>query len=190
MINQLAGKKIPIEILNPPLGEPVSITKERARNNIRFYEIGTKYSKISFFDIKGLSQLHYSKEHEQEMKKLYESLSEKDRRRYAAVEAKKLGHGGISYICSLFLCDDKTVKKGMKELEDEASLAQCRIRRPGGGRKKLTAKMKELDRAFQEVLEGHTAGDPMDEQVKWTKLSCSEIAKGLKKRISGESQYC
>jgi hypothetical protein len=46
--------------------------------------------------------LHYSKEHEQEMKKLYESLLEKDRRRYAAVEAKKLGHGGISYICSLF----------------------------------------------------------------------------------------
>jgi hypothetical protein len=49
------------------------------------------------------------------MKKLYSSLSEKDRRRYAAVEAKKLGYGGISYICSLFLCDDKTVKKGMRE---------------------------------------------------------------------------
>lgn len=40
----------------------------------------------------------YTEEHEQEMTSLYDSLSEKDRRRYAAVEAKKLGHGGIKYI--------------------------------------------------------------------------------------------
>lgn len=128
--------------------------------------------------------MHYSKEHEQEMKKLYGSLSEKDRRRYAAVEAKKLGHGGICYICSLFLCDDKTVKKGMRELEGEDSLAQSGIRKPGGGRKKLTTKLKGLDQAFYEILKGHTAGDPMDEKVKWTKLSNSDIVKGLKKKDS------
>ena len=67
------------------------------------------------------------------MKRLYDSLSEKDRRRYAAVEAKKLGYGGISYICSLFLCDDKTVKKGMRELENEQCLSQTGIRKEGGG---------------------------------------------------------
>ncbi len=40
----------------------------------------------------------YSKEIESEMVKLYNSLSEKDKQRYAAIEAKKLGHGGIKYI--------------------------------------------------------------------------------------------
>lgn len=39
----------------------------------------------------------YSDEIEKDMQSLYESLSEKDRRRYAAIEAKKLGHGGIVY---------------------------------------------------------------------------------------------
>lgn len=126
--------------------------------------------------------MHYSKEHEQEMKKLYDSLSEKDRRRYAAVEAKKVGYGGINYISSLFLCDDKTIKKGMRELEDEECLAQAGIRKPGGGRKKLIEKLGSIDQAFHEVLKEHTAGDPMNEKVKWTTLSRSEIAKALKKK--------
>ena len=56
-----------------------------------------------------LIAMQYSEEHEQEMIRLYGSLSEKDRRRYAAIEAKKLGHGGISYVSYLFGCDDKTV---------------------------------------------------------------------------------
>ena len=36
----------------------------------------------------------YSAHIEHHMRMLYQSLSEKDRRRYAAVEAEKLGHGG------------------------------------------------------------------------------------------------
>lgn len=38
----------------------------------------------------------YSPMVEKQMQSYYESLSEKDRRRYAAVEAKKLGYGGIN----------------------------------------------------------------------------------------------
>ena len=52
----------------------------------------------------------YSEAHEQDMISLYESLSEKDRRRYAAVEAKKLDHGGIDYVSCLFGCDYKNWK--------------------------------------------------------------------------------
>ena len=44
----------------------------------------------------------YDQEVAEQMKNLYQSLSEKDQRRYAAIEAKKLGYGGISYICRLF----------------------------------------------------------------------------------------
>jgi hypothetical protein len=44
----------------------------------------------------------YSNEIEHEMKKFYQTLSEKDKRRYAAVEARKLGHGGIVYIAGFW----------------------------------------------------------------------------------------
>ena len=43
----------------------------------------------------------YTKEVEQLMKDFFNSLSEKDKRRYAAVEAQKLGRAGITYISKL-----------------------------------------------------------------------------------------
>ena len=128
--------------------------------------------------------MHYPQEHEQEMISLYRSLSEKDRRRYAAVEARKLDHGGITYICTLFGCDAKTIRRGMRELQDEEALSQSGVRQPGGGRKKFDEKMPDIDQAFQSVLHDHTAGDPMDGKVKWTSLSRTEIAKALKKKDS------
>ena len=47
----------------------------------------------------------------------YLSLSEKDKRHYAAVEAAKLGHGGVSYIAELFGCDRQTIATGLEELK-------------------------------------------------------------------------
>jgi hypothetical protein len=42
--------------------------------------------------------VYYAERVERRMKVLFGRLSEKDRRRYAAVEADKLGHGGQQYI--------------------------------------------------------------------------------------------
>ena len=123
--------------------------------------------------------MHYTEEHEQDMTSLYESLSEKDRRRYAAIEANKLGYGGIDYICCLFGCDYKTVKKGMLDLKNEESLKQPGIRVPGGGRTKLVEAMNGIDQAFLDTLKDFTAGDPMDDKVKWTSLGKTAIAKAL-----------
>ena len=50
------------------------------------------------------------------MVNFYRSLSEKDRRRYAAVEAGKLGHGGIAYIARLFDCDPDTIRRGLADV--------------------------------------------------------------------------
>ena len=47
-----------------------------------------------------------------------DSLSEKDRRRYAALEAAKLGHGGADYIATVLGCDPKTIRHGQHELAD------------------------------------------------------------------------
>ena len=49
--------------------------------------------------------MNVSKQTEEKMILLYKSLSEKDRRRYAAIEADKYGHGGITYISSWFDCE-------------------------------------------------------------------------------------
>jgi len=120
----------------------------------------------------------YSPEIETQMRHFYQSLSEKDRRRYAAIEAKKLGYGGISYICGVLRCNDRTIARGMSELEKSLA-AEKRIRLPGGGRKSVLTTTPELEAAFQRVLENHTAGSPMDETIKWTNLSRAEIATGL-----------
>ena len=61
------------------------------------------------------------KEYDEKLENLmyshYLSLSEKDKRHYAAVEAAKLGHGGISYIAELFGCDRQTISTGLEELK-------------------------------------------------------------------------
>ena len=73
----------------------------------------------------------YSKEIERKMKQLSDWLSEKDRRRYAAVEAVKLGHGGIEYIARLLGCDPKTIRQGMQDLDQPADPAADRVRKKG-----------------------------------------------------------
>jgi hypothetical protein len=75
----------------------------------------------------------YPVDTEERMQALYRSLSEKDRRRYAAIEAEKVGHGGLSYVAKLFSCDPDTVKQGQEDLtqlpQDEA---EGRVRKKGG----------------------------------------------------------
>jgi hypothetical protein len=113
---------------------------------------------------------------EAQMQRYYQSLNEKDRRRYAAIEAVKLGYGGQAYIRRLFGCHHETLALGMAELEDETALNGERIRQVGGGRKSAFETIAGLDEAFLRVLEQHTAGSPMDETVKWTNLKRHEIA--------------
>src|SRR5215216_142350 len=113
---------------------------------------------------------------EQHMHRFYQTLSEKDRRRYAAIEALKLGYGGITYICQLFDCDYSTVVHGIADFNNETALQQPSIRRSGGGRKSAFDTTKNLDAVFLRVLSDHTAGSPMDATVKWTNLSRQEIA--------------
>ncbi|WRH68171.1 MAG: hypothetical protein RSE13_07985 [Planktothrix sp. GU0601_MAG3] len=62
--------------------------------------------------------MFYSSLIQEEMKKFYNSLSEKDKRRYAAIEAQKLGWGGISYIIKLLGCTRNTIVRGIKELKE------------------------------------------------------------------------
>jgi len=58
----------------------------------------------------------YSPAIERQMRAFYQSLRENDRRRYAAIEAQKLGHGGIEYLARILDIDPKTIRRGRREL--------------------------------------------------------------------------
>jgi hypothetical protein len=75
--------------------------------------------------------LPYPPKIEQTMKTYYHSLREKDQRRYAAVEAAKLGHGGIEYVSTLLGCDAKTVRQGLADLEQLPDVPPERSRKKG-----------------------------------------------------------
>jgi len=122
----------------------------------------------------------YPESTEELMRKFHATLSEKDRRRYAAVEAQKLGHGGITYISDVLGCAHSTITSGMQDLESLVDRSyDPRVRQSGGGRKSYEVSIPGIDDAFLDVIENNTAGDPMQEDVLWTNLSRQEIAERL-----------
>ena len=123
----------------------------------------------------------YSPEIEEQMQELYNRLSEKNRRLYAAVEALKLPYGGITYIANLFNCSHNTIQVGIRELNEVEKLAQNRDRKKGGGRKSFLEKHPDINEVFLLLLKEHTAGNPMDETQKWTNLTRANISDLLAK---------
>jgi hypothetical protein len=123
----------------------------------------------------------YPQEVEKAMKALYLSLRENDRRRYAAVEAAKLGHGGLEYVSGVLGCDPKTIRQGQRDLEElkeqdpEDIAPSQRVRKKGGGRKPYLDTIPELRQELHSVLEDHTAGSPMQSEIIWTDLTPKEI---------------
>jgi len=118
----------------------------------------------------------YSEEIASQMQELYRRLPERNRRLYAGIEALKLPYGGIRYIADLFSCSRDTVKRGLKELRQEETLSQNRNRKAGGGRTPVLEKHPDIHGVFLDLLKEHTAGDPLDEKIKWTDLTRAEIS--------------
>jgi hypothetical protein len=81
----------------------------------------------------------YAAEIEAKMQRFFGWLSEKDRRRYAAIEAATLGHGGVEDIARVFACDPTTLRQGLRELEATEDEAAGRIRNKGGGARRVSS---------------------------------------------------
>jgi len=130
----------------------------------------------------------YRPDIEQKMKQFYDTLSEKDKRRYAGAEAMKFGRGGLAYINRVLGCSQKTIFKGLKELAalTSANKAEQRIRVSGGGRKGYAETHLGIDEKFLAVLKYDTAGDPLDETIRWTNLRPWEIVQRLAERYELE----
>ena len=78
----------------------------------------------------------YAERVERHMKLFYESLSEKDRRRYAALETEKFGHGGAEYVAQVVGCHPSTIRQGREDIAQlPEDAAADRVRKKGGTQK-------------------------------------------------------
>ena len=107
------------------------------------------------------------------------NLDERGRRRWAAVEARSLGRGGITAVAQATGLSDRTVRTGIKELGAGVRLPQGRQRHVGGGRKAAKEKAPALLKALEGLVEPATRGDPQS-PLKWTCKSTRELSKELK----------
>jgi transposase len=108
-------------------------------------------------------------------------LNERSRRIWAATEARSLGWGGITLVHQATGIAAKTIRRGLTELTVHELLEDSRIRKTGGGRKKLTEKAKNLKEDLEALLEPVTRGDP-ETPLRWTCKSTHNLAKELKKK--------
>ena len=131
----------------------------------------------------------YGQEHEETMRLYFRSLPEDHRRRYAGIEALKIGLGGIAYIARVLGMSRRTIYAGIRELESmgedgggsprRPSGHANRVRRPGGGRPKAVQRQAGLAEAFEDILEAHSAGSPTDPDIRWTDLKPMQLADEL-----------
>ena len=124
------------------------------KNETTFFTIQSKYQKIS------------------------PGLNEKNRRLWAATEAKALGRGGVSLVYRATGISRPTINRGIEELEDVKFMQAKSQRQKGGGRKKLTESNPDLLNALDALVDPTSRGDPMS-PLRWTSKSTRKLATQL-----------
>jgi len=112
---------------------------------------------------------------------LLDDLDERGRRRWAAVEARALGRGGIATVARATRLSDRTIRTGLKELAQGDEIGTHRQRRPGGGRKSFKQTQPGLQSALDRLIEPTTRGSPTN-PLRWTIKSTQRLAKELRKQ--------
>ena len=114
------------------------------------------------------------------------ALDERRRRLLGAALARTIGHGGIVRVAAATGLARSTLGRGLKDLEELAAEppgppADQRIRRPGGGRKRLTATDPTLEADLEALVDPLTRGDP-ESPLRWTCKSTRQLAAALKQQ--------
>ena len=110
---------------------------------------------------------------------LLDDLDERGRRRWAAVEARAIGWGGITAVAAATGLSDRTIRNGIQELDDPAPLARDRQRKAGAGRKSLESVQAGLRKALDALIEPTTRGSPTN-PLRWTIKSTHRLADELR----------
>ena len=105
-------------------------------------------------------------------------LDERGRRRWAAAEARSLGWGGVSAVTVATGISDRTIRTGIRELDDLDVLPSTRQRKPGAGRRCREEEQPELIQALERLVESTARGDPMS-PLRWTCKSIRTLAEEL-----------
>jgi hypothetical protein len=105
-------------------------------------------------------------------------LNERQRRRFAATEARIFGHGGIAAAARACGLAENTVRKGLAELDAVDPLPADRVRAAGAGRKLTLEADPEVLDALRSLVEGDVRGDP-ERVLLWTSKSLRNLAEEL-----------
>ena len=105
-------------------------------------------------------------------------LNERQARLFLALEAKALGHGGVKLIHEISGMSQTTIIRGKKELEESDTLNTESIRKPGGGRRKLTQKYGDIKETIEKIVADKTYGNP-ENPLTWTTKSLRNITEQL-----------
>lgn len=107
-------------------------------------------------------------------------LNERQRRAFAAGEARTFGYGGIAAAARACGLAENTVRKGLREL-GEPPLEPGRVRARGAGRPAVERSDPKLLQVLGELVEGETRGDP-ERVLLWTAKSARRLADELAER--------
>jgi hypothetical protein len=111
---------------------------------------------------------------EEMIKTMLPLMNEKQSRLFLASCANTLGYGGVKTVCEISGFSKTTVIKGKKELKSGNYLSKERVRRVGGGRKKLDETYPKLPEWIEEIVSPETYGNPENPLV-WTTKSLRKI---------------
>jgi hypothetical protein len=106
-------------------------------------------------------------------------LNERQRRLWAASEARAAGRGGIAATARATGISVPTIRKGIAELRAGERLERGRVRRRGGGRKRLTEIDPTLLGDLERLVDADSRGDP-ESLLRWTSKSVRHLAEGLR----------
>lgn len=109
---------------------------------------------------------------------LADELTERARRRWAAVEAAALGRGGVSVVSAATGLAHTTIRRGIHELDSGDTLPCGRQRRVGAGRKNAEVVHPGVQAALERLVEPESRGDPMS-PLRWTCKSTRRLAEEL-----------
>ena len=110
-----------------------------------------------------------------ELELLLPVLDEKGRRLALGAVARAAGDGGITAVARMSGASWQTVADGAAELESGEVAPEGRVRRPGGGRKKLAEADPGLRPALLALVEDSMRGDPQS-PLAWTTRSVKNLA--------------
>ncbi len=108
-------------------------------------------------------------------------LDEAQARWYVAREAISLGRGGIKAMQELTGMSKPTILRGIRELKEGKLPEPGRVRRSGGGRRRVENGDPGLTKALKKIMDENTAGDPTS-LLRWTHKSTRTIADELSKK--------